>query len=133
MPRTTRYLGMELFQPPVIVTAWHNADVPVQASHDPREPPDIAKSKIAEMINNIVCAHYVVPVVEEGGIHLADRVERTRAITNYVGVAEMMIGRKPDLMLSHCWFTRWGVDMPATTYPLPKFSVSRVFAFHSIR
>ena len=52
------------------------------------------ETKVSEMEDYIIRPNHVVPVSDDGFVHLIDSLERTIAILQYVGMIEMGVGGK---------------------------------------
>lgn len=64
------------------------------------------ETKVSEMEDYIIRPNHVVPVSDDGFVHLIDSLERTIAILQYVGVIEMGVGSKEQpvtiKLVVHC-------------------------------
>lgn len=52
------------------------------------------KTEVSEMEDYIIRPNHIVPVSDDGFVHLIDSLERAIAILQYVGVIEMGVGSK---------------------------------------
>lgn len=64
------------------------------------------EAEVTEMEYDVIRADYIVPVRDDGIVHLTDSLERAIAILQYVGMIEMGIGSEEQpitvKLVVHC-------------------------------
>ena len=85
----------------VVVIALDEVDAAVEAADVLVGIGRVAMGEVAEMVDEIVRADRVVPVGDEGRVHLLEAAERPLADADDVRIAEMGVGGKEDTLPGH--------------------------------
>lgn len=81
------------------------------------------ETEVSEIEDDIIRSNYIVPVGDNGFVHLVNRLERPIAISQYVGMVEMGVGSEEQpvtvKLVVHChffllWYFYYGISIMAS-------------------
>ena len=95
-------VSLKLIQPAAIMAAGQNAEMAMELSDDGFELANAVQCEVAQVVDHVIDANSLVPQPDQRGIHLVSRRKWAVAVTDDVGVAEVVVSREPKVLI-RCW------------------------------
>jgi hypothetical protein len=95
-------VSLKLIQPAAIMAAGQNAEMAMELPDDGFELANALECEVAQVVDHVIGANGLVPQPDQRSIHLLSRRKWAVAVTDDVGVAEVVVSREPKVLI-RCW------------------------------